>query len=432
MAATHAVIPKKCSLYKQPRSDKWWCRIKLDNGKWHRAGTGEEDLDRAKEKALTLYYETQVKSQHNLAQVSRSFLSVAKSVVEKLDSLRDTKDWKQSYQSYLYVIKRYQIPYFGNTALNNLRDKYDGYVEYVSDELGRTPKASTLSNHNAALKLILDTAIQHGWITQIEAPRLRSNNHKSTRRPTFDMKEYRTLIQKLRHWKDEKTHRARDQEIRLLLHDYVLILANSGIRHGRVAMDIKWKNIKFDTSKNGNEIVLISVLMKKGRYGTERRRDVVLRHNTISDARVILTRLKDRRNWTDLTIEQVIKRHGNERLFALSDGSQPKRMDGTFGKFLKDCDLEYGTDEQKRTLYSLRHFYATTELLRKNPISIHLLAVQMGTSVKMIELHYSHLKSLNKADQLSGWEQEEHDTEKARNSRRNTKATGSASKRARI
>lgn len=405
MTASHTVIPKKCSLYKQARSDRWWCRVKLDNGKWHRATTGETDLEAAYDKAAHIYHEMRVKSQNNLAPTTRAFNSVAKSVIDHLNSLRNTPDWKQSYQAYIYAIEKYQIPYFANTPLTGMRKKYDGYEKHVEEVLGRQPKASTLSNHNAALKLIIDRAIQHSWVTEIEAPRLRLNKNDSQRRPTFERNEYSKLIRHMRTWKDKKTHRKKDSEIRKLLYDYVLILANSGIRHGREAMDIKWRNVKFSKSDEGNEIVSLNVLMKKGRYAKIRRREAIVRHNTISNAKRILERLKNRRGWEGLTIEQVIKKFPDEPLFALSDGSQPKRMDGTFGKFLEEYELTYGSDEQKRTLYSLRHFYATTELLRKNPISIHVLAIQMGTSIKMIEKHYSHLTSIQKADELSGWNQ---------------------------
>jgi hypothetical protein len=39
------------------------------------------------------------------------------------------------------------------------------------------------------------------------------------------------------------------------------------------------------------------------------------------------------------------------------------------------------------------------------PITVYLLAKQMGTSVKMIEHHYGHYEAYQKADTLSGWRQ---------------------------
>ena len=53
--------------------------------------------------------------------------------------------------------------------------------------------------------------------------------------------------------------------------------------------------------------------------------------------------------------------------------------------------------------------YATSRLMI-DKIPIHTLAVQMGTSVGMIEKHYSHLTAQMAADVLAG---PRHDPEKA-------------------
>jgi integrase len=49
----------------------------------------------------------------------------------------------------------------------------------------------------------------------------------------------------------------------------------------------------------------------------------------------------------------------------------------------------------------LRHTYATIALQIDN-VEIHTLAVQMGTSVAMIEQHYSHLDAVKAVHQLRG------------------------------
>ena len=61
--------------------------------------------------------------------------------------------------------------------------------------------------------------------------------------------------------------------------------------------------------------------------------------------------------------------------------------------------LQKNAAGQNRTLYSLRHTYAT-EALAKG-IDIHTLAKQMGTSVVMIEKHYSKLTAMMSADRLA-------------------------------
>ncbi len=56
---------------------------------------------------------------------------------------------------------------------------------------------------------------------------------------------------------------------------------------------------------------------------------------------------------------------------------------------------------KRRVLYSLRHTYATIAL-QIDKVEIHALALQMGTSVGMIEQHYSHLDAVKAAHQLRG------------------------------
>ncbi len=61
---------------------------------------------------------------------------------------------------------------------------------------------------------------------------------------------------------------------------------------------------------------------------------------------------------------------------------------------------------QDRTLYSLRHTYATLRL-SDGDVSIHQLAKQMGTSVGMLEKHYSHLEPVLVAEKLAGKRQDQ-------------------------
>lgn len=89
-------------------------------------------------------------------------------------------------------------------------------------------------------------------------------------------------------------------------------------------------------------------------------------------------------------------------MFRLPDGTVSKNIHQTFRKFLTDTGLiKCQRKEQNRTLYSLRHTYATFALLNDG-MDIHALAVQMGTSIGMIERHYSHLTPRLKKDMLTG------------------------------
>jgi integrase len=68
---------------------------------------------------------------------------------------------------------------------------------------------------------------------------------------------------------------------------------------------------------------------------------------------------------------------------------------------MQDTGLAVGAaSEKNRTLYSLRHTYATLALVEG--ISIHELAKQMGTSVAMLEQHYSKITPELVAEKFAG------------------------------
>jgi integrase len=88
-------------------------------------------------------------------------------------------------------------------------------------------------------------------------------------------------------------------------------------------------------------------------------------------------------------------------LFKYSNGEQPKSFHTTFIWLMKASGLLKDTATgQNRTLYSLRHTYATLELI-ENRTDLQTLAKQMGTSVGMIEKHYSKLTATMAADKLA-------------------------------
>ena len=68
---------------------------------------------------------------------------------------------------------------------------------------------------------------------------------------------------------------------------------------------------------------------------------------------------------------------------------------------MRDTGLLVDGEGQNRTLYSLRHTYATLELLN-HKTDIHTLSKQMGNSAAMLEKHYSKLTATMAADRLAG------------------------------
>ena len=101
-----------------------------------------------------------------------------------------------------------------------------------------------------------------------------------------------------------------------------------------------------------------------------------------------------------MSLDAAIENKLPQRVFAFDDGSQPYGIEGTFRRLLAAAGLAKDMSTgQQRTLYSIRHTYATMELLAGT--DIHTLARQMGTSVTMLERHYSKLTATMAADRLA-------------------------------
>ena len=76
-------------------------------------------------------------------------------------------------------------------------------------------------------------------------------------------------------------------------------------------------------------------------------------------------------------------------VFCHKDGKPIGSFKKGFESLLKFCGLRKDSSGRTRTLYSLRHFYATIRLSEE--VSPYLLAQQMGTSVEMLERFYGHV-----------------------------------------
>lgn len=229
------------------------------------------------------------------------------------------------------------------------------------------------------------------YMSKNQVPSLLNKGRDAGRRPDFTQDEYRRLIANFPAW-IERGRKGKFTEMRLLLRDYVLILANTGMRASTEMENLLWQHVRVFREK-GNEYLEMTVNGKTGR------RDIICRANTVNYLKRIHERCLDIRG---MTFEQLLKSNCDKQVFRLSDGTASMNLRQTFKAYVTEIGLlkcpRTGID---RTLYSLRHTYATLALI-KDGMEIHTLAKQMGTSITMIEQHYSHLTPRLKKDMLTG------------------------------
>ena len=181
-----------------------------------------------------------------------------------------------------------------------------------------------------------------------------------------------------------------EREIRPLLRDYVEMLLYTGMRHGTEAMRVRWQDLQWHTHK-GVKYLRIWVSGKTGG------RWLIAKHAAVEVLRRLHARQAD---IADVAFEDVLTTRVPQLLFRFSSGHQPHSLVGTFRKLMRDSGLLLDGAGQARTLYSLRHTYATLELLN-NGTDIHTLARQMGNSAAMIERYYSKLTATMAAERLA-------------------------------
>jgi integrase len=387
---THVLMNRELVLYKSPRSLVWQCRYKVDH-KWLRASTREYKFDLAVHKAKELLIEAEIRKRSNIPVVTRRFKDIAVLAVKRMQDEKRAGTGKVIYNDYMIVIERYLIPFFGSRMITNIDyQALDEFDEWRLDNMKKPPTQSTIMTHNAALNRVLDEAVMRGYLNDITRPKLEAKGKSGDRRPAFDLEEVKRLIRAFEGWPE----RGKNQhliECRFLLRDYVFCLLDTGARPGIELFGMKWRQIEF-------AVDFRSVVMRvSGKTGA---RQILGMERTVHALKAIADR-----NYSVKSIDGLITltKTSSEFIFRTSDKINPiGSFQRTFSIFLKENNLLVDPKtEQRRVFYSLRHTYATLALTHDN-VPIHTLARQMGTSVLMIEKHYSHLSVIQAIDQLRG------------------------------
>jgi integrase len=379
-------------LYKRGDSKRWQARFKLKDLKWHRVATKFANIQYAAETACEAYDRARFLFDEKVPITSKRFDSVADIAVDEMQKQIAAGVGKSVYNDYISVIKKYLKPFFGAKSINTIGyEEIKKYSDWRTVQMKKPPVASTVTTHISAFNRVFDCAIERGWIAAAQVPKMKNNGEKGVAREAFSLSEYKSLTSFMPKWA-LKGHTAKTREMRELLRDYVLILVNTGMRHGTETKDLKWRDIEWIT-KDKQQYLQITVTGKVGK------RQLIARHNTED----YLKRIQQRQsNIAHLEFDTLLKRRLNEDVFKLRSGGTTANLSQTFNTLMRDSGLDADRDvKQRRSLYSLRHTYAHLALLMER-MDVYTLAKQMGTSVKMIEQHYGHLNPSMKADVIAG------------------------------
>ena len=378
-------------IYRRSRSLQYQCRYKLADGKWVRLSTGRATLEHAITRACDLYDEARYRQRLGLAHRTHAFAHLAALCCTELRQQIDARGKKSALNDYLACIERYFVPYFGERLLEELTHTDIREFELWRDrQMARKPKTSTLNNFTSAWNRVIATAVEQGYISErVPVPKLSNKGQKGTTRPAFSEAEVEQLLLFMLQWQ-QGGRTDGEREMRCLLCDYVEFLLLTGIRHGTEAMNIRWRDLEWHT-KDGVRYLRVWVSGKTGG------RWLIARHGTVTVLERLHARQKD---ISEVSFETLFTERVPHLVFRFSTGYQPPNLNGAFRRLMRDSGLLLNAQAQTRTLYSLRHTYATLALLRGGT-DIHTLSKQMGNSAAMIERHYSKLTATLAADRLA-------------------------------
>ena len=394
-AATTIVLrPKLLYLVRREGTANWQIHCKLvTQKKWYRKTTGTDDVTTATHAAEDFMAEVRVAERRGYPVVSKKFKAVAEIVSGKLSKLVEAGHAKKVYAQYPAIIDRYLIPFFGKHNIDAIDVALiTQFGNWRRDLVGRELKKSTQHTHNLVLTKIFNEAIEMKYMTEATRPKLKNTGEEGDVRGVFTTAELVKLQSFIGNWtKEARTEKSKN--LRELLALYVTFVAVTGARPGTELKDLKWSNVSYVTQDDEQQILLH---IPTGKIGKPRQ---LIARVEMWD---LLESLKNlHAEFKGMTLDELVAKKFNKCIFRMRDGVQPYNFVNVFGDALRKAEMvTNGHDSYERSLYSLRHYYATERL--NEGMSYEKLEEQMGTSAKMLKKHYNHLNVNRMAKELAG------------------------------
>tara|TARA_Y100000815_G_scaffold198169_1_gene181689 strand:- start:2751 stop:3890 length:1140 start_codon:yes stop_codon:yes gene_type:complete len=365
--ATHYILGDRVRIFQRENSSVWQAQARLEGKKW-RVSTKTDSLSQAKEFAEDWYFELRGKSRIGGLVREKTFSDAATQFLKEYAALTNGERHPRYVKDHEARLKNHLLPFFGDKGLSEvtagLLQDYRVMRLLPNEETGKAPTRSTLHHETVTLRQVMKTALRHGWIAHLpdfSAPYRASG--KISHRAWFSPEEYKTLYTYTRN-RAKEAKGLNWQHAAEQLHDYILFMANTGLRPDE-ANRLEYRDVTIEKDSDEDEpILLIEVRGKRG----------VGYCKSTTGAVHPFERLKQRNNPnpTDLVFPQDHKKQ--------------------FNRALSDCELKFDREGNRRSAYSLRHTYICLRLLEG--ADIYQIAKNCRTSVEMIEKHYAvHLKN---------------------------------------
>jgi integrase len=328
------------------------------------------------------------------------------------------------------TFRNYLEPFFGTMDVRKIdADKILKYKAHRVSKMGfagnaikrkaSKPTANTINRENMVLKAILGYAYEYKFITNL--PKIERVFDERKPRQDFNAREWTYMLKRF----DEDIARSKqgktathEYRYKLMLKTLCQLLAYSGARiGGETNQSLIWNDIevvvgkgkkqkKVEVGTNENcpydkaQVSRVEVLIRNPKYRTKPNPRLIMAIPYLERAL---------RAWKSETQFSS----GNDFIFChQKEGKNglPSSVIKTFGKGFELFLRRHTTSKFKlwddnesphRTLYSLRHTYATQRLINGD-LGVYELALNMGTSIRELERTYSKALPQAFAAKLTG------------------------------
>jgi integrase len=405
----HPVLGGKAYVFRRDRSNYWYAATFL-NGRNYRSSTKEEQLYNALQFAEDWYIAMRGKASAGLlpppqeaeepAPQEKTFREVADQFMKEYSVITEGQRSPRWVEGHAIRLRVHLLPFFGDLPISAVssgkvqeyrvlrmtpRKEKNPHAKDNRPFKSSPPARKTLHNEIVTLRLVLKSAMRHGWLMGLPdlSPPFRKQG-KVSHRPWFSPAEYKQLYTATREYaKTAPPHIKWSAE---QVHDFVLFMANTGLRPDE-AMNLQHRDVEIVHDEDTDETILL--IEVRGKRGVGYCKSTA---NAVTPYKRLLNRpkpsfLNEEGEDTEAEHDKKPKRPQPE------DHVFPSNHVKLFNRLLLRKKLKFDRDNQARTAYSLRHTYICLRLTEG--ADIYQIAKNCRTSVEMIEKHYAaHIKTL--------------------------------------
>ncbi|PML48757.1 hypothetical protein BCT76_09705 [Vibrio tasmaniensis] len=385
-------LKKGLSIYKQKASQNYYIRMRIHD----ETGRGTEfvrtlstpDLDEATEKAWGLFfsYKNKITPDFFVSASSSLISTLASELSEYFDSSS-----KKIYKDYKRVLINELSKDHGNLSIKD----FDRAI--IKSYLTRYANSTTqLRIRKTTIKHLFDLAVDKRFLKEYEVPSFPNVEVQVDEvRSMFAKRHLEIFKENLDPFIDDSTNRIVKSRRELFKH-YLTFLLETGIRPGKEALSLKWSDIYYDNN-------VLSIRITKGKIHSKSKssfREIPLSSVAVNALSDILEYCLDLGVFSRLSmLIPDLSSLSDSFIFLRADAQNTNpQYEKTFKQLCEFCSI----DQPKflYTLYSCRHTYITKQLVEGT--DIYLVATQCGTSVEMIQKHYSKLTAVMRSSELVG------------------------------